>query len=131
MRIEQSAVDGWVARMGRILALVLLAALIPAGLAGCSAEPADASGATVIDVRTPEEYADGHLEGAVNIDYQSGHFEAEIGELARDGKYVLYCRSGVRAGEALTVMTGLGFTDVTSAGGMEEASRATGLPVVG
>lgn len=84
----------------------------------------------VIDVRTPAEYAEGHLDGAVNIDYESGHFASEITKLDPAGTYVLYCRSGNRAGKALTEMQAAGFANVTNVGGYVDASAATGLPLV-
>ena len=64
----------------------------------------------VLDVRTPEEYAAGHLPGAVNIPH--GELAARVGELegAREGDIVVYCRTGVRAGQALEVLGKAGFT---------------------
>ena len=66
----------------------------------------------IIDVRTPEEFADGHIENAVNIDYHSATFESEIGNLDRDETYLIYCRSGNRSRGALNVMVELGFKEV-------------------
>ena len=98
---------------------------------GCSAEePMDTTGATIIDVRTPAEYAQGHLDGAVNIDVQSPDFMTRIAGYDKDGRYIVYCRSGVRAGQAQSMMTDAGFTDVTNAKGMSDASKVTGLPIV-
>ncbi|QYF73011.1 rhodanese-like domain-containing protein [Cryobacterium sp. PAMC25264] len=85
---------------------------------------------TIIDVRTPAEYAQGHLDGAVNIDVQSADFADRIAELPADGQYTVYCRTGSRAGAAVTKMTALGFTDVTNAGSLAEASASTGVAVV-
>lgn len=84
-------------------------------------------GAVVIDVRTPEEFASGHLADARNIDVQAESFHAEVDQLDRDGTYVLYCRSGARAGAAAEMMLEMGFTDVANAGGFEELAAA-GLP---
>lgn len=73
----------------------------------------------VLDVRTPEEYSDGHLERATLIDFYSADFAAQIAELDRDTPYLLYCRSGNRSGQARTLMEELGFTDVADVeGGM-------------
>ena len=58
----------------------------------------------IIDVRTPAEYAGGHLDGAVLIDVQSPDFASRIGELDRNGSYVVYCRSGARSGMAMQQM---------------------------
>ncbi|MCO8128001.1 rhodanese-like domain-containing protein [Acidimicrobiia bacterium EGI L10123] len=90
------------------------------------ADPAPA----VIDVRTPEEFEAGHLEGAVLIDVTSPDFEAQVAELDRDQPYVLYCRSGNRSVTARQVMSDLGFTDVADIGGGITAWVAEGQPVV-
>ena len=90
------------------------------------ADPAPA----VIDVRTPEEFAEGHLEGAVLIDVTSPDFEAQVAELDRDQPYVLYCRSGNRSVTARQVMADLGFTDVADIEGGITAWVAEGQPVV-
>jgi len=66
----------------------------------------------VLDVRTPMEFAEGHLENAVNIDFQSGSFESEIASLDKSATYAVYCRSGNRSGQAVKVMADLGFTDL-------------------
>ena len=70
------------------------------------------SGVIVLDVRTPMEFAEGHLENAVNIDFQSGAFESEIASLDKSATYAVYCRSGNRSGQAVKVMADLGFTDL-------------------
>ena len=63
----------------------------------------------VLDVRTPEEYAAGHLPGAVNIPH--GELAARIAELAgaRERDVVVYCRTGVRSAAALEVLEQAGF----------------------
>ena len=105
----------------RRLAIVLAAwafALAAAAAGPASIEPkalgeriawADPS-LLVLDVRTPEEYAAGHLPGAINIPH--GDLAGRIGELgqARDRDIVVYCRSGARAGKALDVLGEAGFT---------------------
>lgn len=67
-------------------------------------------GVTVLDVRTPEEFNEGHLEGAVNLDIYTPTFAADIAKLAKDGEYAVYCRSGNRSGQALRLMAQQGFT---------------------
>jgi phage shock protein E len=113
------------------VALLLGATL---ALAGCaSAEPADLSENTVIiDVRTPAEFASGHLEGALNIDVQSPDFAAQIMELDPSGEYFVYCRSGNRSGQAIAQMTQMGFdgNNLTNGGSVDEASKASGVDVV-
>jgi phage shock protein E len=111
-----------------------LAALALAGaivLAGCGSSggggttvdaatwisEASQPGVTVIDVRTPAEFAAGHIDGAVNIDVESPAFAAEIAELDKAQPYSLYCRSGNRSAVAMDQMTEAGFTDVTNLDG--------------
>lgn len=76
-----------------------------------SKEVEDASH-VIIDVRTPSEYAEGHIQGAKNIDFSADDFTSRIESLPRDASYALYCRSGNRSKKALDVMTSLGFTHV-------------------
>lgn len=67
---------------------------------------------TLLDVRTPEEFTEGHIYTATNIDYFSRRFKEELRELDRDKTYLIYCRSGKRSEEALKAMKALGFTKV-------------------
>ena len=108
-----------------VVALVL-------GLTGCAEEAAPEFGedAVILDVRTPEEYAAGHLEGAVLLDFNGGQFAAELPNLDPDAEYVVYCRSGNRAGQAVALMAKAGFTNVKDLGAMDDAAKATGLAVV-
>lgn len=119
--------------MRRILLALSLALGLAVGVSACAApaEPvALAEGTVVIDVRTPAEFAAGHLDGAVNIDVQSSDFEAQVSALDPAGSYYVYCRSGNRSAQAIDRMAALGFTDLTNGGGVESASRATGIPVI-
>ena len=67
---------------------------------------------TIVDVRSPEEFADGHIENAINIDINSGIFRSEIDKLDKDKKYLVYCRSGNRSQRAIDIMTELGFMKI-------------------
>ena len=106
------------------------------GSSSTSEQPAAAADAPakdtrmIIDVRTPAEFAGGHLDGAVNIDIQSPDFASQIDALDRNGSYVVYCRSGNRSGMAMAQMLDMGFTDVSNAGSVEEASNSLGISVV-
>lgn len=71
----------------------------------------------VLDVRTAEEFAEGHLEGAVMLDFYDPDFAAQIAELDPDVPYLLYCRSGNRSGQTAEIMAQLGFTDVADVDG--------------
>lgn len=119
--------------MTRVRALfAVLFLLSTVALSACSAPEPLAVGpdTVVVDVRTPEEFGSGHLEGAVNVDLNSGAFEQEISALDPAGDYVVYCRSGNRSSQAVTIMEGMGFEHVSDAGGLQAASEATGLAVV-
>lgn len=104
----------------------------PDGTSAAALEPAEAleaigvEGTTVIDVRTPTEYADGHLVGARNIDLSAETFTDRVSELDRDATYVVYCRTGARSAEAAARMADLGFTDVLDAGGLSDLVDAGG-----
>jgi rhodanese-related sulfurtransferase len=101
------------------------------GLSGCSAQTVDMETVTaVIDVRTPEEVATGYLDGAVFIDWNSPTFIDEVSKLDPAGTYVIYCRSGNRAGQAIEAMKELGFTNLTNAGSIAEAAELTGLAII-
>jgi rhodanese-related sulfurtransferase len=82
----------------------------------------------LIDVRTPEEYADAHLTNAINLDFYSKDFVAQLSELDRTKPYAIYCRSGNRTSETLRIMRDLGFTYVYDLGGGILAWEAAGYP---
>jgi rhodanese-related sulfurtransferase len=125
--------------MKKVMALIASALL----LAGCSsssstldlsvtefsAKVAEA-GVVTLDVRTPGEFAEGFIEGARLIDFQSGNFENEIATLDKNATYAVYCRSGNRSGQAVKVMQDAGFTNVFNMnGGVIDWANA-GLPLV-
>ena len=120
--------------MKKFLATLALALGASLALAGCAtAEPVDLSEDTVIiDVRTPAEFASGHLEGALNIDVHSPDFAAQIMELDPSGEYFVYCRSGNRSGQAIAQMTQMGFdgNNLTNGGGVDQASTLSGVDIV-
>jgi len=89
----------------------------------------DAMALIVLDVRTPAEYAAGHLRGAVNLDTRSPGFHHRLTLLNPRDSYVVYCNGGRRAARARDIMEGLGFTDVASYS-IHGAGVATALPVV-
>lgn len=84
----------------------------------------------ILDVRTAEEFDEGHLDGAVMIDFYRDDFADEVAKLDPDVPYVLYCRSGNRSGSAQAIMTDLGFTTVDEVNGGVLAWEAAGLPLV-
>lgn len=91
---------------------------------------ADPEGLVVLDVRTPEEFAEGHLDDAVLVDFYDSDFADQLAELDPEVPYVLYCRSGSRSGETLQIMDDLGFTSVDNVDGGILAWSDAGLPVV-
>ena len=66
----------------------------------------------LLDVRTPEEFAEGHLPGAINIDFKNKGFSAALDTLDKTKQYEVYCRSGHRSGESTEMMSKKGFKKV-------------------
>ena len=69
-------------------------------------------GAIVLDVRTPPEYQQARLPGAVNIDFYGPALRSELEALDREAPVLLYCRSGQRSGNLQPLLAELGFRDV-------------------
>ena len=86
------------------------------------------AGLLVLDVRTPEEFAEGNVPGAINIPHDQ--VGARLAELAgaEDGEVVLYCRSGRRAGLAAGTLAEAGFKRLLHLEGDFPAWSAAGLP---
>ena len=75
---------------------------------------------TIIDLRSTEEYASGHIEEAINLDYGSSDFLEALDELDREVAYLIYSHGDDVSGQVLDAMAGLGFTEVYNMlGGME------------
>lgn len=64
----------------------------------------------LLDVRTPEEFEQGHLPGAKNIDFQSKDFIEQVERLPKDQPVYLYCRSGNRSAKATSLISEMGFS---------------------
>lgn len=85
-------------------------------------------GVQLVDVRTPQEYVDGHIEGAVNIDFYDRNFVEECDSaLDKSRPVALYCRSGHRSGLAADMLSKTGF-NVTNLEGGILAWIAAGMP---
>ncbi|NOJ78319.1 rhodanese-like domain-containing protein [Myxococcus xanthus] len=85
--------------------------------AGAEARRRVEAGATLVDVRTPEEFAAGHIPGAVNIPVDE--LARRFGELgSQQTPLVVYCRSGARSGRAERLLKEQGFQDVFNLGSM-------------
>ncbi|MGD8426708.1 MAG: rhodanese-like domain-containing protein [Balneolaceae bacterium] len=72
-------------------------------------------GASIIDVRTPGEYRNGHLKGSVNIPLQE--LSNKLDTINRDQAIILCCASGSRSGSAKRILTSNGFNEVYNGGG--------------
>ena len=84
----------------------------------------------VIDVRTPEEFADGHIAGAVNIPVQSSDFSARVAELDPNATYAVYCRSGNRSQPAVAAMSDAGITTIFELSSGTKGWVSEGQPLV-
>ena len=84
----------------------------------------------IIDVRTPQEFSDGHIEGATNIDFYSTNFRDKINELDKSKTYLIYCQSGNRSGRSREMMVELEFQKIYDIGGGIVAWKAAELPTV-
>ena len=126
--------------MSRNAAVVVCAAamVLPGALAGCSSGPATPAASAeagqagipmrvgveefatltespdvrIIDVRTPAEFADGHIDGATNIPVQSTDFSEQVAALDPTGTYAVYCRSGNRSQPAVAAMREAGIDTI-------------------
>ena len=126
----------------RLFRLVLMWGCAAAAVCGCGRPETSSKGipeeqasginrknAILLDVRSPEEYAEGHLQGAVNIPHD--RIAGEIGGLAPDktAAIILYCRSGRRADTALKTLRKMGYEDLQNLGSLEDARERLDLPV--
>lgn len=88
------------------------------------------AGLVTLDVRTPDEFAAGHITGAVDLDLNAATFGAGVAELDPNAPYFVYCHSGNRSAQAVTYMQQQGFTSIYELQGGISAWQAAGLPVV-
>ena len=109
-------------RRSGLAALMMVAAAVLAACGGTNViNTVDAAafqaqvetpGVTVVDVRTPEEFAAGHIVGAINIDIEGDSFYDGIDALDKTKTYAVYCRTDRRSGIAATEMADAGFTSI-------------------
>jgi phage shock protein E len=132
------------------LRVLISALIVVGGLTGCSAStvatasdaggPArvgtgefatviDQPGVVIIDVRTPEEFADGHITGAVNIPVQQADFASRIAGLDPNTTYAVYCRSGNRSQPAVAAMEEAGITTIYELDSGTKGWTAAGQPL--
>ena len=86
--------------------------------------------ALIVDVRTPEEFSDGHYPGAINIPHETILEGLNQLGVTANTSVILYCRSGNRSGQAEQVLREKGFTEARNAGGLEVLLPATGKQAV-
>ncbi|MGN6479478.1 rhodanese-like domain-containing protein [Luteibacter sp.] len=84
----------------------------------------------LLDVRTPEEYREGHLAGALNVPVDEVATRSGALGVKRDQELVVYCKSGKRAARARDTLQSLGYTNVHLLEGSADAWRADGRPLV-
>ena len=84
----------------------------------------------ILDVRTPGEFRQGYIEGAVLLDYYAADFRERFAQLDRDATIFLYCRSGNRSSHVLRMADELGFRSVYDLRGGILAWKEAGLPLV-
>jgi len=125
-------------RLSSHVVIVVLVALAVIAIAGCGGSTAtsaiqkvDATRAVdmldsrvVVDVRTPAEYAAGHVAGATNIDVEAADFPSRISSLDKTGAYLVYCHSGRRSAIAAQQLAAAGFSDIVDAGAMADLVAA-------
>ena len=87
-------------------------------------------GATVLDVRTKEEYERGYIVGSTNIDIHDSAFDEKISKLDKEKSYVVCCASGGRSLNAVKIMSGLNFNDAYSLSGGMMDWKKEGMEVV-
>ena len=75
----------------------------------------------IIDVRTPQEFESGHVESAMNIEWQD--ITSVENRINKDNRIFLYCRSGNRSQKATDILIDIGYKDVINLGSVKEASE--------
>jgi rhodanese-related sulfurtransferase len=132
----------------RLLVAIMAAGLVAACGGGSEAEsqqgirlisPADGAALlddapdelVILDVRTLEEFEEGHIDGAEMLDFYREDFSAQLDLLDKDQPYFIYCRSGSRSGQTRAIMEDLGFTDVVDVDGGVLAWTDAGLALTG
>ena len=84
----------------------------------------------LVDVRTPQEWGTGHIEGASHIDWFDDDFKERVAKLDKTRPVRLYCAAGGRSEEARELLREMGFKDVKDLDGGMSAWKKAGAPVV-
>jgi rhodanese-related sulfurtransferase len=85
--------------------------------------------ATVLDIRTPEEFAEGHIAGAVNIDFTGDGFAQKIAALDKSKTYIVHCQGGGRSGRSMPVFDEAKFQNILHLQSGFKGWQAAGKPV--
>ena len=96
-----------------------IALALTVSLGGLPAQAKD----VIIDVRSPQEFAAGHVEGAINIEHSAIAQQIAKAGASKDDTVLLYCQSGRRSGIALDTLKGLGFSKAENVGGIAQARK--------
>jgi phage shock protein E len=129
---------------GKVLASVAVVAVGFLIVAGCSSTKgvitnlnaqefsvkSQETGVITLDVRTPGEFNQGHISGAMNIDVEATTFENEVSKLDKSKSYAVYCHSGRRSGIATGQMEKLGFVHLFNLQNGFSDWMSQGMPVV-
>jgi phage shock protein E len=83
----------------------------------------------ILDIRTPSEFADGHIDKAVNVDFYDKAFGEKIGKLDKSKTYLVHCAAGGRSTKSLDQFKAKGFTNVVHLDGGFNAWKEAGQPV--
>lgn len=116
---------------------MVLATLLGMGgliaMCGCSCVPSETlprpKGDVLLDVRTPEEFASGHLQGALNLPYDQITADVVTQIPDKTATIQVYCRSGRRSAIAVETLKTLGYTDLQDLGGFSDAQVVLNLPI--
>lgn len=84
----------------------------------------------LLDVRTPEEWSEGIIEGAIMLNYYEDDFDSKLAQLDKEKPVAVYCKSGGRSGGAMTKMNELGFKEVYNLDGGITEWNSKGKPTV-
>ena len=88
-------------------------------------------GLVALDIRTPEEFAEGHIADALMIDFYDEDFAQQLDALDKSVPYLVYCRSGNRSAQSVATFADLGFGEIYELDGGIVAWAGAGLPVEG
>ncbi len=103
--------------------------ILPQDAAALMETNAGGSGLILLDVRTPEEFAQNRIAGAMLFDYRGPDFQEGLAQLDRSRTYLVYCRTGNRSSYAVRIMAEMGFAHVYDLDGGIVLWQAQGFPV--